>query len=417
MKIFSKLTAFVKRRKIISVIIVAVLVASAWFFFFRKKAEPIETYTVGRGNITETVMETGNVQAAQVNVYSTTTGVVENIYVKNGDQVAEGQKLFSVKSTSTDQEKATAYYNYTNALSNLKKSKQQKESAYAQLLGDKKTLTDAKASREYQDDHDTNPSTNDDYTSKEKKALKENITAKEAAVQASEMNYDNADSAISAAQASVGAMKLAYDATRDSTMTAQVSGAISNLSVREGDTVYVSDITVTSTTIADPVLVIGNLSGYAVKVGINETERSKAAIGQKAIIKFDAISGKEYGGTVEKLDNFGVDDSGVITYNAYLTIDNPDDKILPKMTSNVTIETNSKENVIVIPSKALRPYQNGKGVQVAYVDENGKQAFKYISVKTGLKSGSQVEIVSGLEGGETISLSEPATKEKSSSLF
>ncbi|MDD3487537.1 MAG: HlyD family efflux transporter periplasmic adaptor subunit [Candidatus Moranbacteria bacterium] len=417
MKTFSKLANFVKRRKIVSIIIVVVLIVGIWFLFFRKKAEPIETYTVGRGNITETVMETGNVQAAQMGIYSTTTGVIENIYVKNGDQVVEGQKLFNVKSTSTDQEKATAYYNYQNASSNLKKSRQQKESAYAQLLSDKRALTDAKVDREYQKDHDTNPQTNDDYTSKEKKAIKENVTAREAAVQSSQANYDNSDSAILAAQASVDAMKLAYDATQDSTVTAKDSGTVSNLSVGEGDMVYVSDITVTSTTIADPVLVIGNLSGYSVKVSINEVERSKTAIGQKATIKFDAISGKEYAGTVEKLDNFGVDEGGVITYNAYLTIDNPDDKILPNMTANVTVETNSKENVIVIPSKALKPYQNGKGVQIAYTGENGKQAFKHVSVQAGLKNGSQVEIVSGLKEGEVISLSEPATQEKGGGLF
>jgi HlyD family secretion protein len=403
------LIAFIKKRKIVSILIVVSLAVAVWFIFFRGEFAPIETYTVEKGNITETIIETGNVQAAQVSVYATTKGVVENIYVKNGDQVSEGQKLFSVKSTSTDQEKAVAYYNYASALSNLKKAQQEKESAYAQLLNNKKSLTDAKVDREYQKDHDNNPGTSEDYTSKEKKSIKENVTAKEETVQASQTAYDNADSSISSAQANVSAMKLAYNATQDSTMTAQIAGTINNLSVRIGDAVYVSDITVTSDTIADPVLVIGNLSGYAVKISISEIERSKAKLGQKATIKFDAIADKEYSGAVEKLDNFGTDESGVITYNSYLTIDNQDDRILPNMTANVTVETNSRENVLVIPSKALRPYQNGKGVQIAYTDKDGKQAFKFISVTAGLKSGSQVEILSGLSEGDVISLSGTTT--------
>ena len=407
-KLFSKITS-TKTRKFISVLILITIIFSIWFFFFRKKADPIETYTVGRGNITETIMETGNVQAAQVSVYSTSNGVVEELYVKNGDSVQAGQKLFTVKSTSTDQEQATAYASYLTALNNLKKSEQDKESAYTQVLSDKKSLTDAKIDREYQKHNDENPQTNYDYTSKEKTSLKQAIAAKESALSASQNKYNDAQSAISASQASVTATKLSYDATQNAIIKAQVAGTVSNLSVRAGDVVYFSDITVTSTTIASPVLVIGDLSGYTVKIGINEMERSKIALGQKATIKFDAISDKEYAGIVEKVDDFGVEESGVITYNAYLSVTNQDERILPKMTANVTVETNSRENVIVVPNKALKPYQNAKGVQLAKTDSKGKQVFEYVAVKTGLKSGSQVEIISGLEEGMIISLSD-ATK-------
>ena len=393
-------------RKFISALVLAAILFSVWFFFFRKKADQIETYTVGRGNITETIMETGNVQAAQVSVYSTSNGVVQDLYVKNGDSVQAGQKLFTVKSTSTDQEEATAYASYLTALNNLKKSQQDKESAYTQVLSDKKSLTDAKVDREYQKHNDENPQTNDDYTSKEKTALKQAIAAKESALSASQKKYDDAESAISASQASVTAAKLSYDATQNATIKAQVAGTVSNLSVRVGDVVYFSDITVTSTTIASPVLVIGDLSGYSVKIGINEMERSKIALGQKATIKFDAISDKEYSGIVEKIDDFGVEESGVITYNAYLSVIDQDERMLPKMTANVTVETSSRENVIVVPSKALKPYQNAKGVQVSKTDSKGKRVYEYVSVKTGLKSGSQVEITSGLEEGMVISLSD-----------
>ncbi len=406
-KLFKKLTS-TKTRKLISVLILVAVIFSVWFFFFRKKADQIETYTVERGNITETIMETGNVQAAQVSVYSTSNGVVEDLYVKNGDSVEIGQKLFKVRSTSTDQEKATANSTYMTALSNLKKSQQDKESSYAQLLSDKKSLTDAKGDLKYQKNHDTNTKTSKGYTSAEKKSLKQDVSAKESALDASQQKYDDADTAIRASQASVKAAKLSYDATQNATITAQVSGTVSNLSARVGDVVYFSDITVTSTTIADPVLVVGDLSGYSVKIGINEMERSKIALGQKATIKFDAIPDKEYAGKVEKVDDFGVEESGVITYNAYLSVADQDERMLPKMTANVTIETNSRENVIVVPTKALKPYQNGKGVQVAHSDSKGKQVFEYVAVKTGLKSGSQVEIISGLEEGMVISLSDAA---------
>ena len=129
----------------------------------------------------------------------------------------------------------------------------------------------------------TNTKTSKGYTSAEKKSLRQDVSAKESTFDASQQKYDDADTAISASQASVKAAKLSYDATQNATITAQVSGTVSNLSARVGDVVYFSDITVTSTTIADPVLVIGDLSGYSVKIGINEMERSKIALGQKRL--------------------------------------------------------------------------------------------------------------------------------------
>ena len=152
-KLFKKMTSS-KTRKFISVLILVAIIFSVWFIFFNKKAVQIETYTVKKGDITETIMEIGNVQAAQVSVYSTSNGVVGELYVKNGDSVQVGQELFKVKSTSTDQEEATAYASYLTALNNLKKSQEDKESAYTQLLSDKKSLTDAKGDLKYQKNHD-----------------------------------------------------------------------------------------------------------------------------------------------------------------------------------------------------------------------------------------------------------------------
>ncbi len=396
------------KKKIIWALIIVVVIFSVWFFFFKKKAVTIETYSVKKGDIAETVMETGSVQAAQMGVYSTSTGVVEELYVQNGDSVKIGQKLFKVKSTSTDKEIASAYANYVSAMSSLKKAQQDKKSSYTQLLSDKKNLIDAKGDKKYQKNNDTNPKTNKNYTSAEKKSLEQDISAKESAVELSQQKYDDSDIVIAAANASVQASKLSYEATRDSTSVAQVSGVVSNLSAKVGDVVYYSDISVTSSTVASPVLIVGNLSGYTVKISVNEMERTKMRLNQKASIKFDAIVGKVYAGTVKKIDDFGVIDSGVVTYNAYLSIDDQDDNILPNMTANVTIETASKKNIIVVPNKALKPYKNGKGVQLAHIDNTGKQIFEYVSVTTGLKSSSQTEITGGIAESAVIALSDNA---------
>ena len=68
-------------------------------------------------DITETVSETGNViTGGKIDVVSPTNGIVEEIYVSNGNEVIEGQSLFTVKSSATEQEQQSASYaNYLTA--------------------------------------------------------------------------------------------------------------------------------------------------------------------------------------------------------------------------------------------------------------------------------------------------------------
>lgn len=84
------------------------------------KPSPYTIEKVKRASITEVVTESGNIVASGKNdVYSPTNGVVTATYVDNGSQVTEGQKLYTVKSSATDQEAQAANANYLSAVATL----------------------------------------------------------------------------------------------------------------------------------------------------------------------------------------------------------------------------------------------------------------------------------------------------------
>src|SRR3989337_1931228 len=126
MNLFKKLFEVLKRvpqwfrhaSLVIKIIVIAIIAAVGWFGFSQfsnanEKPPQYQTATVERGNLIATLSQSGSVTASnQTDISSTTNGVIEEIYVKNGDQVVAGQNLFKVKSTATPQEKAQANASY-----------------------------------------------------------------------------------------------------------------------------------------------------------------------------------------------------------------------------------------------------------------------------------------------------------------
>jgi multidrug efflux pump subunit AcrA (membrane-fusion protein) len=87
---------------------------------------------VGKHSITEIISESGTVTTtSKVNIYSPTNGIVSEVFVANGDKVTEKQKLFSVKSTATQQEKAAVYAAYKAAITALATAENTRRSTIA----------------------------------------------------------------------------------------------------------------------------------------------------------------------------------------------------------------------------------------------------------------------------------------------
>jgi multidrug efflux pump subunit AcrA (membrane-fusion protein) len=106
-----------KKGAIIVIVLLLLWFAGTKVFGQKSMTSQYQTATAQRGSIISTVSESGNVSAqSQVDVTSPSTGIIEEVYVKNGETVSEGQNLFKVKATATPQEKASAYANYEGSL-------------------------------------------------------------------------------------------------------------------------------------------------------------------------------------------------------------------------------------------------------------------------------------------------------------
>lgn len=378
---------------------------------------PYVTEEAKIATIVQKVSETGNVNSAgSVDVYSTATGIIEEIYVNDGIDVQTGDSLFFVRSTATEQERAAAYANYETAVSNVKTAEQGKLSVDSQMWAAQQALLQAKNTQEYKDDHTKNPATGNDYTELEKEAIDTAVVQSEKNFKALETKLLESDVAIKAANAQVTATLLAYDATKDIVVKAPSSGKVANLSAKIGDKVTIQAAAPMSVTgeSTPPVLRLANFSDYSIKIQLNEVDIPKVTVGQEAEITLDAFSGKKFKGVVDHVDSVGTNNQGVVTYTVLVTITNPSERIRPGMTANVDIEVDRAENVLSVPNSAVKPYKGGKAVRV----ENKKTGgIEYIPVEVGIKGEERTQILKGITNGQDIIISLPNDQLKRGSLF
>src|SRR5205823_1113568 len=98
-----------------------------------------------RQSIISTVSESGNIGAdSQTSVTSPSIGIIEAVYVKNGEQVTQGQNLFKVRATATPQEKASAYADYLSAQNNLNSAQAKMNSLQSALFKANQTFINDK---------------------------------------------------------------------------------------------------------------------------------------------------------------------------------------------------------------------------------------------------------------------------------
>lgn len=348
-----------------------------------------KTQKVERSNITEIVTESGNiVTSGRVDVYSPTNGVVEEIYVKNGDIVKEGDQLFKVESASTEQESQQAYSNYLASVAGLNNAQSTANLLRAEMYTQWKSFTDLATNGTYEKSDDT-PNT-DNRRAAEFQVAQDVWTA-------SEKKYKDQQTAIAQAQAAVNSTNILYQATKDSLVKAQSDGVITNMSVSKGSSVTINNPMVGS---SRPVLILSKDSQVEAQLLLSESDIAKAKEGQKATISINAIDNKKYNAVVDRVDTIGNLTQGVTTYTVYLRLTNADNNIRTGMTVDADITTKEIKNALTVPNSAVKPYQGGKAVRVP--DQKSPSKFRYVPVIVGVRGEQKTEILKGLSLGQEI---------------
>ncbi len=382
---FLKLSIF-KKTIIVTLIAIIVIVLQQYFANSNKNGYVLEKAKMS--SITEIVSETGNViTTGRTDIYSPSTGIIQEVKINNGDIVAKGQELFKVKSTATVQEQQAAYAAYLTSKTTLDGALATAHTLRSEMYTEWKSFRDMATSSTYENENDT---------PKKDERLAAEFQSSQDDWLAAEAGYKDQQAVISQAQASVNSTWLLYQATQNATVLAQSDGKVSNLSVAAGDNVKA--YTGPASTVK-PVLAIANFSKYTVKLSINEADIYKVKPGQEVALQIDSFKNKNYEGIVERVDDIGTDENGVIKYNVYIEIKNPDDKLKFGMTIDADITTNKLGNSLTVPNSSVKPYKNGKAVRV--VNPRTKQ-IDYIPVEIGIKGSKSTQIIKGISEGQEV---------------
>ena len=379
-----KIKEFINKRKKLSAgIIIVVLVILAWNFLLPKQKQPqYHTSQAQKGTLVTTVSESGQITAANnVQVTIQASGVVKDVYVKNGDAVTSGQTIATLTLDQASQQKAAAAYSsYLAAQKSLADSQSKINSLQSTLF---------KTNQAFMTDRGVaNPS---DAQKADPKYIEENAEWLQA-----EADYKNQSIAISQAQAALNGAALTLSQT-SSTITAPVAGTVKGLTITPGAIVTLSSANNSTTSTSQVLGSIYQEGPIQAQVNISEIDSVNVSEGQKVTLPLDAFPGKTFTGRVTSINTNGVVSSGVTTYPAIISFDTGNNHIYPNMSVTAKIITGIKNNVILVPSSAV---QTTRGQPTVRILQNGK--LMSIPVEVGDTNGTETEIVSGINVGDTV---------------
>ena len=365
------------KKKIILIAVSIAVVAGAGFWLFgSSKAQhkvTYETAVVTRGEISESITATGTIEpVTEVEVGTQVSGIIDKIYADYNSVVTKGQLIAEMDRVTLQSEVASQRAAYNGAKAEYEY--QQKNYERNRGLHEKQLISDT------------------DY-------------------EQSVYNYEKAKSNYESSQASLAKAErnLSY-----ATITSPIDGVVINRAVEEGQTVASGFETPTLFTIA------ADLTQMQVVADVDEADIGGVKDGQRVTFSVDAYPNDTFEGVVTQI-RLGEDSSTssgsstsstVVTYEVVISAPNPDLKLKPRLTANVTIYTLDRKDVLSVPARALRftPERPliGENDIVKDCESPHKlwtregNTFTAHPVTVGISNGINTEIISGISEGATI---------------
>lgn len=331
-----------------------------------------ETATVDRANISNSVTATGTIEpVTEVEVGTQVSGIIDRLYADYNSVVTKGQLI----------------------------AEMDKVTLQSELASQKATYDGAKAEYEYQQkNYERN------------KGLHEKQLISDTDYEQSLYNYQKAKSAFDSSKASLAKAErnLSY-----ATITSPIDGVVISRDVEEGQTVASGFETPTLFTIA------ADLTQMQVVADVDEADIGDVEEGQRVSFTVDAYPNDVFEGKVTQIRLGATSSSSsttttttVVTYEVVISAHNPDLKLKPRLTANITIYTLDKQGVLSVPAKALRftPAVPLVGSNAVVKDCEGEHkvwtregdTFTAHPVSIGISNGIVTEITGGINEGTQI---------------
>ena len=429
------------KAKTIVIVALIVIVAAGVITFSVLRAQSgyvkVVTGKVERDPIVATVSGTGEIKPkTYVNVGATAFGRITNLYVHEGDQVKRGQLLATIENVQAkagvDAQQATI----SSASTDVASYSAAENTALAAVEHAKADLEQKKLDyQRAQELYDEQLISKQDYDSK-KAAYDTDVATlnqSEAALVQSRAQTASARGKVQEAKAT---LRTTYDTLNKTTSVAPFNGIVTNLPVRQGETVVVGIQNAEGSTL----MTLADMSVITAEVKVDETDIVDLRMGQSADVSVDALPGKVFKGHVTQIgDQAILRSTGIATsqsttgtqeakdFKVVVTLDVPSAELRPGLSATAKITTAQKPEVLSIPIQALTmrkpsdlvkkdkaekadaapvdaskaPDVSQQGVFVVRAD-HGKLKVGFVPVKTGITGATDIEVLDGLKQGDEI---------------
>ena len=288
--------------------IVAVAAVSAFFLIRKESTMEIqwETKTIDRGDIVIEVTASGTIEAVtKVEVGTQVSGKIDEIFVDYNSKVKKGQVIARLDTTTLAAQVFDARANVNRMQIQVRQ-----------------------AERDFK---------------RTKELFEQNVVA--------QIDYDNALDTYETAQSNLmsaqAQLNRALINLRYATITSPIDGVVISKSVEVGQTVAASFNSPTLFTI------VNDLTKMEVQANVDEADIGQVKEGQEVSFTVDAYLDETFSGTVRQIRMEPVVVSNVVNYIVIIDVPNPDLKLMPGMTANLSIVVDKRENVLRVPSRAL----------------------------------------------------------------
>jgi HlyD family secretion protein len=455
-----------QKRFMMMAVLVLALAASACQAKPAGTTQPLQTATVTRGSLQATVSAAGTIAAvAQVAVPFQNSGQVEAVNVKVGDQVKAGQVMAALDSTSLEAALASAQAGLDMAQAQLAATQQ--GPLASQVASDEAALASAQAGYQAAQAKTANlgdqlviDQNNLDNAAKELNDAQnaysnlfefvrsgnprgayvppagQQWSSQKATLDNAKVNYEVAVATYNLDAASVNNSSLASAA-------AQVAQAQANLddlkSTPTSQDVQLAELSVQNAQLAlkqaklnltksqliapfdgvvaqvnvqvgqpssastQPV-VLANLSQLEAQVLVAETDVPRVKVGQTVQVTFDALPNQTFDASVVEVALVGQTTSGVVNYPVTIALKQTDAQIRPGMTANVTIVVEQRDNVLLVPNRAIKLSGRQRTVTVL---KDGQPTV--VNVTLGMSGDTESEVTSGLSEGDVVVIPQTTT--------
>ena len=415
-----------------------VIIVGITVYQSRKNLVTVQTGKVQKQSLASVVSASGEIKPkTYVNIGANAFGKIIKLHVKEGDRVTKGQLLAQLENVQSSADVNATRASVQAAVTDAVAADAAMNTSLADLNRAKSDAAHAKLDWERaQGLYGAALIAKQDYDVK--KAAWESADAglaqAEAKVAQAKAQKDSMDKHITQNEANLTRVS---DVLQKTTYEAPFDGVITNLPVREGETVVIGIQNSPGSTL----MTIADMSVITSEVKVDETDIVNVHLGQPADVTIDAIPHKVFHGVVSEIgDNAIVRSTGVATsqatstseeakdFKVVVTLTDPPADLRPGLSSTAKITTATRGNVLSIPIQALTvrnaadlepkdlrksnnnvqaaasaPAEASKQkeeVQGVFVIRNKKAEF--VAVETGISGTTDIEVVKGLQDGDEV---------------